>query len=400
MAFKITELKISDAEYAQRNQRLQAIIEELDCSGVVLFDADYIKYYLGFAFIPTERPIAYMMNKKGERAMFVPRMEIEHAKSMADIDHVAYYLEYPNTNHPMNILVDTLNEMGIKGKIGADSDGYPWIFGYRGETLSKLTGAEIVNCRAPIEDQMAVKSQAEIDLLKESCKWANLAHMLLQKYTVVGIGEVEVSQRASNEATLAMLEAIGPIWRNNSSYYEGAMAGYRGQIGRNAAIPHALTSNIKFQAGDVLVTGASAPIWGYVSELERTMILGTPTDEQKRLFDHMYNLQTLAMEALEPDKPCSAVDKEVRAYCEKHDLMQYWKHHTGHTIGLRYHEGPFLDVGDDTLIKTGMVFTVEPGLYSPEVGGFRHSDTVVITDDGAEMITFYPRDLESLTLPI
>lgn len=52
------------------------------------------------------------------------------------------------------------------------------------------------------------------------------------------------------------------------------------------------------------------------------------------------------------------------------------------------------------LIKTGMVFTVEPGLYSPEVGGFRHSDTVVITDDGAEMITFYPRDLESLTLPI
>lgn len=400
MSFKITEIKISDAEYAQRNQRLQAIIEELDCSGLVLFDADYIKYYLGFAFIPTERPIAYIMNKKGERAMFVPRMEIEHAKAMADIDHVAYYLEYPNTNHPMNILVDTLKEMGIDGKIGADSDGYPWIFGYRGETLSKLTGAEIINCRAPIEDQMAVKSQAEIDLLKESCKWANYAHMLLQKYTKVGVGEVEVSQRASNEATLAMLDTIGPIWRNNSSYYEGAMAGYRGQIGRNAAIPHALTSNIKFQAGDVLVTGASAPIWGYVSELERTMILGTPTDEQKRLFDHMFNLQTLAMEALEPDKPCSSVDKDVRAYCEKHDLMQYWKHHTGHTIGLRYHEGPFLDVGDDSPIKVGMVFTVEPGLYSPEVGGFRHSDTVVITEDGAEMITYYPRDLESLTLPI
>lgn len=400
MPFKITELKISDAEYDQRNQRLQAIIEELGCSGLVLFDADYIKYYLGFAFIPTERPIAYIMNKKGERAMFVPRMEIEHAKAMADIDHVAYYLEYPNTNHPMNILVDTLKEMGIDGTISADNDGYPWIFGYRGETLSKLTGAEIINCRAPIEDQMAVKSQAEIDLLKESCKWANYAHMLLQKYTKVGIGEVEVSQRASNEATLAMLDTIGPIWRNNSSYYEGAMAGYRGQIGRNAAIPHALTSNIKFQDGDVLVTGASAPIWGYVSELERTMILGTPTDDQKRMFDHMFNLQTLAMEALEPGKPCSSVDKDVRAYCEEHDLMQYWKHHTGHTIGLRYHEGPFLDVGDDTPIEVGMVFTVEPGLYNPEVGGFRHSDTVVITEDGSEMITYYPRDLASLTLPL
>lgn len=400
MPLSVIQLKITDQEYAQRNQVLQEIIDQLGCEGIVLFDADYIKYYTGFAFIPTERPMAYIMSKSGERAMFVPRMETEHAKTMGVIDRVAFYLEYPDTNHPMNVLVDTLKDMRIDGTIGADSDGYPWIFGYRGDPLSTLTGNAVINCRAPIEDQMAVKSAAEIALLTESAKWANLAHMLLQKYTKVGIGEVEVSQRASNEATLMMLEAIGPIWRNNSTYYEGAMANYRGQIGRNAAIPHALTSNIKFQAGDVLVTGASAPIWGYVSELERTMILGTPSDDQKRMFDHMMNLQTMAMEALEPGKPCSEVDKEVRAYFDKHDLMPYWKHHSGHTIGLRYHEGPFLDIGDDTPIKAGMVFTVEPGLYVPELGGFRHSDTVVVTDDGAEMITYYPRDLESLTLPV
>jgi len=400
MPLSITQLKITDAEYAQRNHRLQEIIDELGVDGVVLFDADYVKYYVGFAFIPTERPMAYVMSKSGEQAMFVPRLEKEHAEAMGVIDRVAFYQEYPDQKHPMNVLVDMLKDMGISGTIGADSDGYPWIFGYRGESLSKLTGQEVINCRAPIEDQMAVKSQAEIELLKESCKWGNLAHMLLQKYTKVGVGEVEVSQRASNEATLMMLETIGPIWRGNSTYYEGAMAGYRGQIGRNAAIPHALTSNIKFQEGDVLVTGASAPIWGYVSELERTMILGKPTDEQKHMFDHMMNLQTLAMEALEPGKPCSEVDKEVREYFDTHKLMPYWKHHTGHTIGLRYHEGPFLDVGDDTPIQAGMVFTVEPGLYVPELGGFRHSDTVVVTEDGAEMITYYPRDLESLTLPV
>lgn len=400
MPLSITQLKISDIEYEQRNQHLLEIIDALGVEGVVLFDADYIKYYVGFAFIPTERPMAYVMSKSGEQAMFVPRMETEHAQAMGVIDRVAYYLEYPDLNHPMNVLVDTLNDMGINGTIGADSDGYPWIFGYRGEPLSTLTGNAVINCRAPIEDQMAVKSQAEIELLKESSKWGNLAHMLLQKYTKVGIGEVEVSQRASNEATLMMLDTIGPIWRNNSTYYEGATAGYRGQIGRNAAIPHALTSNIKFAEGDVLVTGASAPIWGYVSELERTMILGTPSDEQKRMFEHALNLQTLAMEALEPGKPCSAVDQEVRAYFDKHDLMPYWKHHSGHTIGLRYHEGPFLDIGDNTEIKAGMVFTVEPGLYVPELGGFRHSDTVVVTDSGAEMITYYPRDLASLTLPV
>jgi Xaa-Pro dipeptidase len=155
-----------------------------------------------------------------------------------------------------------------------------------------------------------------------------------------------------------------------------------------------------FQEGDVLVTGASAPLWGYVSELERTMVLGKPTDEQRRMFDHMYALQTLAMEAIRPGRLCSDVDREVRAYYEQHGLTENWKHHTGHCIGLRYHEAPFLDTGDHTEIKEGMVFTVEPGLYAAHVGGFRHSDTVVVREDGVEMLTYYPRDLESLTLSV
>ena len=84
---------------------------------------------------------------------------------------------------------------------------------------------------------------------------------------------------------------------------------------------------------------------------------------------------------------------------KKHDLVAYWKHHSGHCIGLRYHEGPFLDKGDQTIMQPGMVFTVEPGLYVPGIGGFRHSDTVAITEHGIDVMTYYPRDLASLTLP-
>ncbi|HLU10794.1 MAG TPA: Xaa-Pro peptidase family protein, partial [Oceanobacillus sp.] len=265
---------------------------------------------------------------------------------------------------------------------------------------SELTGAQVVNVRGFVEDQLMIKSPAEIALIKVSCYWGNLAHTLLQRYTVVGATETSVSQRASDEATRAMLDAIGPIYRSQNEYYFGAMAGYRGQIGRNSSIPHALANNITFQPGDVLVTGAAAAVWGYDSELERTMVMGKPNDEQKRMFDHMVALQETAFEAIKPGRPCSDVDRAVRKYYEDHDLMQYWRHHVGHAIGLRYHEGPFLDIGDDTIIQPGMVFTVEPGLYAPNLGGFRHSDTVVVTEDGIEIITFYPRDLESLTLPV
>ena len=72
----------------------------------------------------------------------------------------------------------------------------------------------------------------------------------------------------------------------------------------------------------------------------------------------------------------------------------------GHAIGLRNHEAPFLDIGDRTPIEPGMVFTIEPGLYSGEVGGFRHSDTVVVTPDGIDVLTDYPIDIDSLTIPV
>jgi Xaa-Pro aminopeptidase len=128
-------------------------------------------------------------------------------------------------------------------------------------------------------------------------------------------------------------------------------------------------------------------------------VIGPPTDEQRRMFEHMVALQDIALGAIRAGEPCAEVDRAMRAYYEQHGLWDNWRHHVGHAIGLRYHEGPFLDRGDATEIRPGMVFTVEPGLYAAGLGGFRHSDTVVVRDDGLEYLTYYPRDLESLTLP-
>jgi len=392
-------VRIQEAEYTERTRRLAEHAREDGLSGIVLFEPAYVLYYVGFAFVPTERPMAFVLNADGEGGLLIPRLEREHAQANALVSHVADYPEYPSETHPSESLRTLLEEMGVRAPLGADQDGYPWVLGYRGPTLTELVGTSPKKVTAFVEDQLAIKSAGEIALIRESAQWGNLAHTLLQRYTRPGVTETEVSQRATHEATLAMLDAIGPIYRAQNPFFEGASAGYRGQIGRNAAIPHSLSANITFQAGDVLVTGASAPVWGYLSELERTMVIDDPSAEQRRMFDHMVALQDTAFDAIRPGRECSDVDRAVRAYYEQHDLWDYWKHHVGHCIGLRYHEGPFLDIGDHTVIEPGMVFTVEPGLYAEGLGGFRHSDTVAVTDDGIEFLTYYPRDLESLTIP-
>ena len=395
----LTSIAITPEEHRARSARLLEKVTADGLSGVVLFDPYYVLYYAGFAFVPTERPIAFVLAADGQSALVVPRLEVEHAESKSSLDRVESYLEYPGEPRAEEAISKTLEALGVQGAFGADQDGYPWILGYRGPTLSELAGATVVRVVDRIEEQMAIKSEAEVALIRESVRWGNLAHTLLQRYTRPGVTETEVSARASNEATFAMLDAIGPIYRAQSFLDRGASAGYRGQIGRNSAIPHALAGNIVFQAGDVLVTGASAPVWGYLSELERTMVIGDPTPDQERMFGHMKALQDVAFDAIRPGALCSDVDKAVRGYFAQHDLFAYWRHHTGHAIGLRYHEGPFLDSGDPTEIRPGMVFTVEPGLYAPDLGGFRHSDTVLVTDDGIELLTYYPRDLASLVIP-
>ena len=399
----VYSIRIAMTEFDGRCQRLGQIIKSENLAGAILFESVNILYFSGFAFIPTERPIVFALSATGEQAMFVPRLETNHVQAETQVDRVADYLEYPGQPHPMHLFREMLIDMGMiqaNGRLGADMDGYPWIFGYEGPTLTQLTGMTFVNLQGAINRLQAIKSEAERQLIRESCKWGHLAHVLLQRYTAVNETETEVSLRASQEATLAMMDTIGPIYRSQSMAGNGPSAGYRGQIGRNAAIPHALANNITFQPGDVLVTGAGCPMWGYNSELERTMFVGEPTQAQQKMFHHAKVAQEIAFEAMKPGRPCSEVDTAVRAYYEKHHLQPYWKHHTGHAIGLRYHEGPYLDTGDHTIMEEGMIFTVEPGFYDPNLGGFRHSDTVAVTADGIERLTYYPRDWQSLVIPV
>ena len=195
-------MRILDAEFAARRDAFAAALQERGLAGAVLFDTQYVHYYTGFFFIPTERPIAFAIAADGRGGMLVPRLELEHARANTAVSEVAHYDEYPGERHPMESLRELLDALGIRGALGADADGYPWVFGYRGPGLGEWTHVADL-----VEDQMAIKSAAEIELLRESCTWANLAHTLLQRYTRPGVSETEVETRASSAAANASRRA-------------------------------------------------------------------------------------------------------------------------------------------------------------------------------------------------
>ena len=389
----------SDELATRRESLLQHVLSQ-KLTGYVLFGQDYIRYFTAFEFLATERPVAVVANGAGELTAFVPEFEVGRVRDEADFEHVASYPEYPGEEHPMRLLARVLADVGVTGPLGADEDGYPGILGYAGPSLSEVSGQPVTPLAPFIEQMMVRKSETEVELIRESARWCEHAHRLLQEYSRPGATEAEASLRARHEATLAMLAALGPSYAGQQSSADGVSAGYRGQVGLRSAWAHAVAHNIEFKEGDVLVTETAAPIWGYNAELERALIVGPPTDEMRRLFDHMVAAQEVAFDALRPGATCADVDGAVLRYFEANDLLPYWRQHVGHAIGLRNHEAPFLDVGDHTLIEPGMVFTIEPGLYSDSVGGFRHSDTVVVTPDGIDVLTDYPKDIESLTIPV
>jgi Xaa-Pro aminopeptidase len=392
-------VKIPSHRFEERLAKLRAKLAEDDVTHFIVFNPTHIYYLTGFVHIPTERPFALIVQDTGF-SVFVPELEKQNVEdNLPKAEKIVAYFEYPDTKHPMKHFATFLKEdLKISNKLGAEAPGSSGRWGYEGPKLEEVLGFPVKVFPQVLTDRRIIKDTDELACIRESAMWANLAHQFLQDGTRVGANEVEVSGSASLKASLAMGKALGIAYRPFTFSGFPAYAGYRGQIGTHSAIPHAMTRFAVFQPGDTLVTGASANVAGYHAELERTMFMGSPNEKQLKYFDIMVEAQDAALDAFAPGVPCSTVDKAARSVFKKHGVMNLVQHHTGHAIGLEGHEKPFVDRGMDVIMEPGMVFTVEPGIYDRKIGGFRHSDTVFILEDGMEMVTYYPRDIDYLTI--
>jgi Xaa-Pro dipeptidase len=396
------ELKISTAEHKSRIEKIQKQLRRHRIDALYLTNSTRILYTTGFAHISTERPLAAVIPSEEPPFFIAPYLEYDHIREECALaDEVLTYPDYPGRVHPMRLFAKFMIQKGLRSsRIATDSPaGAAGGYGYRGPALREImSGAKFVEGRDIVDSLRLVKSKQEIRLLRESAKWSEVAHNLLLGNTRAGVHDTLVAVRASYDALAKMLKKLGQSYVQLKIALSPVVVGFRGQVGANSAIPHAVYTRNKIRRGDVLVTEAGVEVGGYTSELERTVIVGKPSSRAKRCFEVMLKAQNKALKEFRPGVRCSRVDEVASKSVEDSGLQEGLRHHTGHGIGLDGHEPPWLDPGDRTVIREGMVFSCEPGLYFPGYAGFRHSDTILITKSGMDFITHYPRDLEELTI--
>ena len=397
----MTAFLISESEYRSRIEHVRKALARRKLAALYLTNTASMFYLTGYSFIATERPLALVIPLDGKIAFMGPLLERSNIPLKTGIiEDVRTYLDYPGEKHPIDHFAEFLRDMGLaKKRIGIDNKaGSSAMWGYQGPPIvKKLSEAKFKDAKDLVPSMRLIKSPSEMALMRESARWANLALTLLHEGIAEGSWDVEVALAASLKASSIMKKTLGPDYEPLRSSTP-VSAGFRGQIGEMSAIPHALATKRMIRRGDVIGAGATADIGGYYCELERTLIFGEPTAKQKRYFEAMVKAQEAAFNALKPGARCSDVDRATCDVFKNAGLSHLVLHHTGHGLGLEEHEPPFLDVGSRQPLRAGMVVSCEPGIYEFGYAGFRHSDTVLITEDGPETLTYYPRDLETLTI--
>jgi len=397
----MVKFAISEKEHKKRIEHVRKVLLKRKLDALYLTNTTSIFYLTGYSFIATERPAALIIPADGKITFMGPLLEKEHVPLETKlIENVKTYVDYPGEKHPIEHFANFLKEMKLdKKRIGIDNKaGASAAYGYKGPPITKkLPEAKFVDMADLVPSMRLVKSEGEIALMRESSKWANLAVALMQEYTAEGRWDVEIALAATTEAAAIMKKTLGTDYAPSRSI-NPITACFRGQIGEMSAIPHSIATKRMIKKGNVVLPECGVDVGGYSCELERTMIVGKPTTKQKRYFDVMVKAQEAAFEALKAGAKCSDVDKATIKVFKNAGLLNLVKHHTGHGLGLEGHEPPWLDIGNNEPLRAGMIVSCEPGIYELGFAGFRHSDTVLVTEEGAELLTYYPRSIEELTI--
>ena len=171
-------------------------------------------------------------------------------------------------------------------------------------------------------------------------------------------------------------------------------------FGKRSAFPHAVPSKDRLKSGDALILSFGAEVGDAMGVFMEGLGIGKPSDHAKRLYEAMLAAHDTGIENLKDGAVAEEVDKKSLDQIRAAGFEKFLRHRTGHGIGLEGHEPPWIAEGDKTVLKEGMTFSCEPGVYDPDWGGFRHSDTVIVRKEKGEVMNSYPTRLDDMIIEI
>ncbi|VWD55585.1 M24 family metallopeptidase [Burkholderia contaminans] len=386
MNFTPTFAPPSEAELKGRLDRVRARMAEAGLDRYVAFSPDNIYYLTNFANIVHERPFVLVISRSGPPQFVVPQLEQPHVRtrSIGELELIPYF-EFPApAGREWSDRFKAL--FGAGERVGVESVCPLQVY-------AQTPGERV--CIDIIDDVRMIKSDYEIGRHVYACGIATDAHNLLLSEARPGLGMAEMSSRIRGfimQRLLADDPTLNPLATRIVAVF---------QPGSVSHDPHNFSNiDMRMEEGGPHVSIVNAVMNGYGAEVERTFFLGHVPDAARRAFDVMSEGRRLAFDAAMPGALLSDVDRKVNDYFRRAGMGDRMLHRTGHGMGVTAHEAPFFAEGYDRPIEKGMCLTIEPGIYIEGVGGFRHSDTVLIGDEGPVQLTGGPLELDALTFPV
>ncbi|MGV3465003.1 MAG: M24 family metallopeptidase [Heyndrickxia sp.] len=231
-----------------------------------------------------------------------------------------------------------------------------------------------------IEEMRMIKTDEEVQKIKKAAEITDKTFHHILTFLKPGITELDLSHEIEY-----FMRKQGAT--TNASARIIVASGYR------SAYPHGGASNKMIENGDMITFDFGAQYQGYASDMTRTVTVGEPDSKLREIYQIVYDALELSLSTLQPGMSCREGDAIARDYIADKGYGEYFGHGGGHGIGLEIHEDPYFSKSSKQVLAPGMVVTVEPGIYIPELGGVRIEDDVLIKLDGIEILTHSPKDL-------
>ena len=350
-----------------RLQKLRSMISKRGIEALLILNPQNIRYLSNFS-----GSVALMLVTMKDSLLLVDFCYLEQArhevKGGSDIKLVE-----SNFFDELRLTLDGLN---LK-RVGFESEHLT--YDKYVNLYENLKDFKLMPTRGFVEILRSIKDKEEIEKISKAAHISDQVFKEVFGLIKPGIAEVEIATE---------IEYLMRKFGAEKASFETIVAS-----GSNSAMPHARPTERKLKKGDLVKIDLGAVYKGYCSDMTRMIVLGQPDREKQKIYNLVLSAQEAALSEARSGISCGELDGIARKIIADEGYSDNFGHNLGHGVGLEAHEYPTLGPNCDDLLKNGMVFTVEPGIYFKDFGGVRIEDLVVLQDDGLEVLTKSPKEL-------